>query len=47
MATTKAGGKDSLSKKGTEAAKHLQTATPKKETGEKKGDAGKRTKPSK
>ncbi|MRX33600.1 hypothetical protein [Aminobacter sp. MDW-2] len=47
MATTKAGGKDSLSKKGTEASKHLQTATPKKETGEKKVDEGKRAKPSK
>lgn len=47
MATTKAGGKDSLSKKGTEASKHLQTATPKKETGGKRGAAGKRVKPSK
>lgn len=31
MATTKAGGKDSLSKKGTEAGKHLRDAAAKEE----------------
>jgi hypothetical protein len=47
MVTTKAGGKDSLTRKGSEASKHLQTSTPKKDTGVKKGDKGKSAKPSK
>jgi hypothetical protein len=38
--TTKAGGKAALSKKGSEAAKHLQTSKPeKKSTTAKKGTA--------
>lgn len=38
--TTKAGGKAALSKKGSEAAKHLQTSKPeKKSMTEKKGTA--------
>lgn len=32
MATTKAGGKDALSKKGTESGKHLRTAAAKEES---------------
>lgn len=37
--TTKAGGKEALSKKGSEAAKHLQTSKPEKKSNQSKKEA--------